>query len=373
MSFQIFKKNRRKRRKMGNRIKIVELKNFSETALISAGLGEKNAKIVTDTLVTTDMFGVSSHGTKNLLNYILKMQAGGLCPKAEPSIESEGPSWALINGNDGMGMVSAVKAMETAIAKAKKTGIAYVGVRNSCHFGAAGYYANLAAGQGLIGLSMSNGDPVMTIPNSSGVAIGNNPFSFAAPMKNGKTVFLDIALSNVAALKVVNAKEKGEKVPKEWLVDADGNPTDDPSEFPERSHLRPMAAHKGYGFAVMVELLASVLTGSGMLSDVKSWNRELAVPNRVGHAFLAIDIAKILPMSIFEERMERLSDELHNAPKAENADRIYLPGELDWEKYDAAYKSGIIELNDVMTDNMIRLSKMFNIPLNLEKIKEAVK
>jgi len=348
------------------RILLNELKTFSAEALQKAGVNAANAQIIAETLVTTDMFGVISHGTKNLLNYILKMQAGGLEPHAEPLIEAEGPSWAVINGNAGMGMVSGVKAMETAVAKAKKTGIAYVGVKNSCHFGAAGYYANLAAKRGMIGLSMSNGDPVMTIPNSSGVVIGNNPFSFAAPLKNGKSVFLDIALSNVAALKVVNAREKGEKVPKEWLVDADGNPTDDPSEFPEKSHLRPMAAHKGYGFAVMVELLSSVLTGSGMLSDVKSWNLDMATPNNVGHAFIAIDIAQILPMELFEARMERLADELHNAKKAKGAERIYLPGELDWAKYDAASQSGKLELNEVMAGNLVKLSEMFDLPLNLE-------
>jgi len=349
-----------------SRIQIDELKKFALEALKNAGVPQKNAEIITETLVTTDMFGVISHGTKNLLNYIRKMQAGGLDPHAEPTVEAEGPGWAVINGNCGMGMVSSVRAMNLAVEKAAKCGIAYVGVKNSCHFGAAGYYANLAAKQGMIGLSMSNGDPVMTIPNSSGVVIGNNPFSFAAPLKNGKSVFLDVALSNVAALKVVNAREKGEKVPKEWLVDADGNPTDDPSEFPENSHLRPMAAHKGYGFAVMVELLASVLTGSGMMSDVRSWNLDLAKPNNVGHAFIAIDVARILPMSLFEDRMERLANELHNAKKAKNANRIYLPGELDWEKFEDAQKSGTLELNEVMTGNMKRLSEMFDLPLNLE-------
>ena len=331
-----------------------------------AGVSAANAQVIAETLVTTDMFGVTSHGTKNLLNYILKMQAGGLNPHAEPTVEAQGLAWAIINGNRGMGMVSSVCAMKLAIAKAASAGIAYVGVKNSCHFGAAGYYANLAAKQGLIGLSMSNGDPVMTIPNSSGVAIGNNPFSFAAPLKNGKSVFLDIALSNVAALKVISAKEKGEKVPKEWLVDADGNPTDDPSDFPNDSHLCPMAAHKGYGFAVMVELLASVLTGSGMLGDVKSWNLDMATPNNVGHAFIAIDIAQIMPMGLFEDRMERLANELHNARKAKNANQIYLPGELDWEKYDAASKNGQLVLTEVMAENMIKLSEMFDLPLKLE-------
>ena len=346
-------------------IRIEELKRFSVEALKRAGTSAEHAEVIAEALVTTDMFGVCSHGTKNLLNYIRKMQAGGLDPHAEPEIEAEGPAWAVVNGNCGMGIVSAVKAMKLAMEKAAVAGIAYVGVKNSCHFGAAGYYANLAAQRGMIGISMSNADPNMVIPNSSDVAIGNNPFSFAAPLKNGRTVFLDVALSNVAALKVVNAREKGEKVPKEWLVDDHGTPTDDPSGCPETSHLRPMAAHKGSGLAVMVELFSSVLTGSGILSDVTSWNLDLAKPNHAGHAFIAVDISHILPMRVFEASMERLARELHGAKKAEHADRTYLPGEMEWDKYDAASERGTLQLTEVMEENMLRLSEMFELPLKL--------
>ena len=110
------------------KIQISELKKFSVEVLRRTGTSAEDAETTAEALVTTDMFGVCSHGTKNLLNYILKMQAGGLDPHAEPTIEAEGPSWTVFNGNAGMGMVSAVKAMESAIAKAKKTGIAYAGV-----------------------------------------------------------------------------------------------------------------------------------------------------------------------------------------------------------------------------------------------------
>src|SRR5574344_881739 len=213
-------------------VRIGDLKTFTVKALRKSGVSAEDSAVIAETLVTTDMFGVMSHGTKNLLQYIQKMQAGGLDPKAVPSVEAEGPAFAVINGNAAMGMVSSCKAMNLAVAKAKTTGIAYVGVKNSCHFGAAGYYSNLAAKQGMIGIAMSNTDPNMAIPNSRCVAIGNNPFSFAAPLKNGESVFLDIALSNVAALKVVMAREKGIQVPKEWLVDSEGHPTSDPSGFP---------------------------------------------------------------------------------------------------------------------------------------------
>ena len=207
------------------KVKLDALKEFCEEALVKAGVSPENAETVADVLITTDTFGVMTHGTKNLNQYIQKMQAGGLDPKAEPTVEREGPAWAIMNGNKAIGMVTSCQAMQLAIRKAKEVGIAYVGVRNSCHFGAAGYYANLAAKEGMIGLSMSNTDPVIAVPNGSAKAIGTNPFSFAAPLDNGKSIFLDIALSNVAALKVIMAKEKGLSIPDTWLVDEEGLPS----------------------------------------------------------------------------------------------------------------------------------------------------
>ncbi|MCI5529870.1 MAG: Ldh family oxidoreductase [Blautia sp.] len=347
-------------------IKIEELKEFSKKALLWKGVSPEDAETTVNALVTTDMFGVLSHGTKNLYQYILKMEKGGLDPQAVPEVEAEGPAWALINGNAAIGMVSACKAMDLAIEKAKACGIGYVGVKNSCHFGAAGYYANRAAKAGLMGISMSNADPNMSIPNSCAVALGNNPFSFAAPLKNGKSVFLDIALSNVAALKVVMAKEKGISVPDSWLIDSEGKPTTDPSDFPGGSFLQPMAAHKGYGLAIMVEILASVLTGSGIMSDVTSWNLDLPAKNNAGHAFIAIDITKMMPAELFEKRMMRMITELKNAPKAKDAERILVPGEMEWEKYELAEKRGYIELTDAMAENMEKLSALTGIPVTVQ-------
>lgn len=349
---------------MGKRIELDTLKQFTITTLEKTGVSKKDAETTADALVTTDMFGVFSHGTKNLYQYILKMQEGGLDPKAVPVVEAQGPAWAIVNGNAAIGMVSSCRAMKLAIEKARECGIAYVGVKNSCHFGAAGYYANLAAKEGMVGLAMSNTDPNMSIPGSAGVALGNNPFSFAAPLKNGKSVFLDIALSNVAALKVVMAREKGAAVPDTWLIDSDGNPTTDPSRFPGESFLQPMAAHKGYGLAVMVEILASVITSAGLMSDVASWNLDLAAKNNAGHAFVAIDIGSMLPREVFEERMERMAKELKNAPKAKHADRIFLPGEMEWERFEAARKRGWIELTDAMAENMERLSELTGVPIS---------
>lgn len=347
------------------KIRTDELRSFCVKALESVGVCAADAETTADVLVTTDKFGVLTHGTKNLYQYILKMQAGGLDAKAEPSVENEGAAWAIVNGNKAIGMITADMAMKLAVKKAKEAGIAYVGVKNSCHFGAAGYYSNIAASEGLIGISMSNADPIIAIPNSCAKAIGSNPLSFAAPLPGGKSVFLDIALSNVAALKVIMAQEKKTPIPDTWLVDENGLPTTDAGKFPQSASLQPMAAHKGYGLALLVELLSAVVTGAGMLSEMKSWNLDLSLVNNAGHAFIAIDVSKLLPYDAFMARMEQLADELHSAPKAQNADRIYLPGEMEWDKRTRAEESGEIEITDAMAESYKKLSELTGVKIEL--------
>ena len=349
------------------KVKINELKEFSVKALEKVGVSKQNAETVAEVLVATDVFGVVTHGTKNLCQYIEKMQAGGLDAQAEPSIVCEGLSYAIIDGNKAVGMVSACKAMELAIKKAKETGVAYVGVRNSCHFGASGYYANMAAKEGLLGISVSNADPIMAIPNSARPAIGTNPFSFAVPLGDGKSLFLDCALSNVAALKVIMAKEKGLDIPDTWLVDEEGIPTKDARKFPTNASLQPMAAHKGYGLAVLVEILAAVMTGAGILSQVSSWNLDLSSTNNAGHAFIAVDVSKMMPYDTFIERMKQMTTELKNSKLAKNAVKIYLPGEMEWDNKAKNEASGYLEITDAMAAGYMKLSKMTGVNINIEE------
>lgn len=347
------------------KIKLDELKRFSVETLLKSGVSEEDAKTTAEVLITTDTFGVMTHGTKNLKGYIQKMNAGGLDAKAEPSIVCEGPAFAIMNGNKALGMVSGCKAMNLAIEKAKQCGIAYVGVKNSCHFGAAGYYANLAAKEGMIGLAMSNADPVIAVPNGCKKAIGTNPFSFAAPLGNGKSVFLDIALSNVAALKVIMAQEKGMDIPDTWLVDEEGVPTRDASKFPSAASLQPMAAHKGYGLAILVELLASVITGAGILSEIASWNLDLSSVNNAGHAFIAIDVSKMMPMDTYTSRINQMANELKNGPLAKGAEKIFLPGEMEWEKREKVIESGMLEITEAMAESLKSLSEATGIALEI--------
>ena len=346
------------------KIGIESLHHFAVEAMCACGMTDQDAHTVADVLVSTDTFGVTTHGTKNLYGYAQKMQAGGLDAKAIPTVEAQGPAWAMLNGNRAMGMVTACRAMELAVDKAKSAGIAYVGVKNSCHFGAAGYYANIAAKANMIGIVASNADPIMAVPGGCGVSIGTNPFAYAAPTGDGKSIFLDIALSNVAALKVIMAKEKGQRLPDGCLIDQEGRPTNDPNTFPQASSLAPMGAHKGYGLAVMVEILSAVLTGANMLSQVHSWNLDMAQPNRVGHAFIAIDIGQMMPLKQFAARMTALAEELRSAKRAKGVEQIFLPGEMEWAKRQEARARGWLSVSEAMEDSLNKLAAMCGLKLD---------
>lgn len=350
-----------------SKIKLENLKAFCQAALEKEGMKKPYAELTATVLSETDAFGTNSHGTKNLYNYIRKFRSGGIDIHAEPEILKQGPSFALIDAHRALGMIPSVQAMELACQKAEETGIALVTVRNSCHFGAAGFYANIATKKGLIGLSMSNVDPNMTAPGARGMLLGNNPFAYAAPANTTPTVFLDIALSNVASLKVVQARKDGKQIPPTWIVDKDGLPTTDPSHYPEEGAMQPMAAHKGYGIAVMVELLTGILSGgcTSMGGDIVSWCFELEKPNNVCHTFIAIDPKKFLGEETLADRVEDMAGALRSAPKAKGCDRIYTPGEIEWGKYTVADREGFTIPADVEA-SLRQLSEDMGIELPLE-------
>lgn len=332
------------------RIRIADLESFCEKSLIKEGMDEEDARITAEVLAETDAFGTHSHGTKNLHGYIKKFRVGGMDIKARPEVEREGPAFAIIDAKNALGTVASYRAMNLACDKAKETGIAIVCVKNSSHFGAAGYYANMAAKRGMLGLSFSNVDPNMTVPGARGMLIGNNPLAYAAPALTTPTVFLDIAMSSVASLKVIQAKKDGVSIPDTWIVDGEGLPTTDPGRYPDEGAMQPMAAHKGYGLAVLVELLTGVLSGGAMsmTGDIVSWCFELEKPNNVCHAFIAIDVEKFVGKDEFAKRTEKMAQRLRSAPKAKGKDRIFTPGEIEWERHKKAEEDAIVLPPDVV-------------------------
>lgn len=334
------------------RISVEKLRRFAIETLRQTGLSEPDAVTTADVLVTTDSWGVFTHGTKNLRGYVRRLKGGGLQAAAKPKVVREGPAWSMVDADSAIGMVGSSFAMRTAMAKAKTVGIAYVGVHNSCHFGAAGYYAAMAAAEGMIGIAMANDTPTMTVPGGRSAVLGSNPIAFAVPTGDGHPILLDIATSAVAGGKVFAAAALGQSIPANWIVDAAGIPTTDPKVFPDAGALLPMAGHKGYGLALLVETLSALLTGASVAGHVLSWSfADASQPTGHGAAFIAVNTSALVPANQFRERVRKTMDEIRSAPKAKGTDRIYLPGELEWERRERALREGI-ELPDDVAANL---------------------
>ncbi len=340
-----------------------QLEQFCIDALTKAGVSESDARTTAEVLVTTDTWGVFTHGVKNLRGYIRRIKGGGIKKDGRPKIVAEGPAWAMIDGDSSLGMVTSNFAMRAAMSKARASGIAFTGVRNSCHFGAAGYYAAMAANEGMIGIVMCNDIPSVTAPGARGAVLGSNPFAFAVPADKEKPIMLDMATSTVAGGKVFAAAALGKKIPDYWIVDANGSPTTDPTIFPHAASLTPMAGHKGYGIALMIETLSAMLTGAAMTQRVLSWSfADPSLPTDHGAAFIAINVSSMMPLEQFQQRVDQSIREIHESPKAKGSDRIYLPGEMEWERREKALTDGI-QLPDDVAVNVRKLAEELNLDL----------
>jgi ureidoglycolate dehydrogenase (NAD+) len=312
-------------------VSVEALRAFCLDALRKVGVGEEDAATTADVLVTTDTWGVFTHGVKSLRGYIRRIQGGGIRADARPRVTAEGPGWAIVDGDSGLGMVTSAFAMRAAIRKARAVGIGYAALFNSCHFGAAGYYAAMAAREDMVGLAMANDKPSVTAPGALGRVTGSNPLAYAVPTGSGMPILLDMATSTVAGGKVAAAHARGKAIPEGWVVDVDGRPTNDPGAFLAGGALTPMAGHKGYGLALLIETLSAVLTGAAVTRQVGSWAvGDPSLPTGHGAAFIAVDVDAMMPVGAFKRRVDALVQEIRSAPRAAGSDRVYLPGESEW-------------------------------------------
>ncbi len=330
-------------------ISIEALTTFCKHALTHVGLSPADAQTTAEALVTTDAMGVFTHGTKLLSGYLSRLQGGGYRANAVPRIEREGLGWAIIDGESGLGQVGSVFAMRTAIAKARQVGIAYVGLKNTGHLGAAGYYAALAAREGCIGMVTGNDMPSVAAPGSRLAVLGSNPIAYGIPVGSSDPILLDIATAAVAGGKVYAAHQRGEPIPATWLIGPDGKPTTDGSLYPHQASLAPMAGHKGYAFGLWCEILSAILPGGRMTWEVGSWiSDEPSRPSGHNGSFIAIDIAAMVSPDQFERRLRKLIDEIHAAPTAAGVECVMLPGEREWNIFRQAQVQGIDLPSDVV-------------------------
>ena len=313
-----------------------------------AGLGAADAGVATEPLVLSDAMGVFTHGTKLLPGYLRKLVARGSRPDARPRIVRQGPGFAVIDGDAALGQIGCHHAVEVGLQKAKAVGVAYVGLRNTGHIGAAGAQAVRAAREGFFALVVGNDRPSVAAAGSRGAVLGSNPLAWAAPVPGGDPIFLDIATAAVAGGKVYAAVARGEPIPSTWLIDERGLPTADGASYPQHASLAPMAGHKGYGIGVLAEWLSGILAGGAVTTQVGSWLFDPpGDPTLHNAGFIFCDVAAIADPAEYAESLARFAAEVRGAAPAEGTDRVRLPGDIEWERHRHSLAAGIALPADV--------------------------
>ncbi|HTD89637.1 MAG TPA: Ldh family oxidoreductase [Burkholderiales bacterium] len=331
-----------------NRIDAGHLIDFAAAVYASAGVPEPDARLVADTLVQADLWGHQSHGVLRLGWYLDRIRNGVMKPVTKPEFVVDAGAVAVIDGHDGVGHVLTELARTEAVRRARLHGIAVVGVRMSNHFGTCMYYTRRGALDGCVMLLTSNGGPAMAPWGGRKKIIGTNPWSVAAPAGKRPPLLVDMAATGVARGKIYLARNKQLPIPLGWAINSEGAPTTDPQEAIDGIIL-PMAEHKGYAIATMVDMLSGVLTGSGFLSKVHS-PYKTAEKSNCGHLMVAMNIEAFQPLAQFHARMDEFLGEIKSVPLAKGHDEVFYPGEIEANNDVRNRRDGLLLPDDTIAD-----------------------
>lgn len=324
-----------------------ELRQTVRSIFENEGLTGEHAAIVAESLVAADERGVYSHGVMRVPTYVKALRSGAINRGAQPTAVSDNGPHAVFDGKLGMGQVASHYAMESAIAKAREHGIGVTGLRNSNHCGALAHWALMALPAGAIGFSTTNAGLNMAPWGGLDKIIGNNPFAVAVPTRRDWPMVLDMATSVVAGGKLDIAAIRGQKIPLDWALGPDGMPTDDPV-LARQGTLLPVGGPKGYGMAVMLDVLAGVLTGARFAGGLG--------PKGSGQFFLAIQVEAFMPLDEFLDRMEQLIDQIHQSRLADGTERIFVPGEIEHQVAQRHRANGIM-IEQAILDQLDELAQ----------------
>lgn len=344
------------------RVRSEDLKDFSKTVLQEMDVPPSDAEVVSAALVDADLRGLGTHGTVRLILYSKLFQEGLINPRPRIRMVTKSSSHVLLDNDYGMGFLGSVKAMNLCIQMAIEAGIAMAGVRNSSHFGAAGYYALMAARQNLVGFAASNSYPVMAPPGKITPTVGNNPFAYAFPAGNKFPIVVDMATSVVSQGKIKQFGSEGRTIPFGWAYDREGKPTDDPRAF---SLLAPLGegGYKGFGLALAMDVLGGILTGSLFGRNFASGPGSRGC----GHFFLAFDPQRFMPLDEYQKKIDEMIGQMREAcPFDKNKGEIYHPGERGfirkkkWSEEGIPMPSSTIQQLDQLADglNLLRVRRM---------------
>ena len=345
------------------KVKPEQLRNVAREILKGFHATDKEAELVAESLIRADMRGIDTHGVYFLTLLANRVDSGMIKIPTRLEVLRDEEATALIDGGDGLGQVAAHRAMELSIEKARKFGIGSVSVRNTNHIGILAFYALRIADQGMAGMVMSNGAASMPPWGGAEPFFGTNPISIAVPNGSNEPVVLDMSSSLVARGKIRRAERLKESIPLGWALDQNGEPTTDPSAA-MKGTLVPIGGPKGYGLALMVDLLAGLLPGSQFGPQVKTFHQPLG-PTGVGVFIMAIDVNRFMPIHQFKGLVQAYGDSIKRSRKAKGVSRIYLPGEIEFEKEKKALSEGI-ELSDSVVSSLNQLLEKAKSPLRLQ-------
>jgi L-2-hydroxycarboxylate dehydrogenase (NAD+) len=334
-----------------------------------------DAAIAADVIVQADLRGIASHGISKLYQYYgNRLEAGRINPRSELRVLKETRNTLSYDGGNGIGHVLASRAMQACIRKAEEYSVGIGTVCNSNHFGIAGYYAMMALEHKMIGGCFTNSEALVAPTFSRARVLGTNPIAVAVPALNRPPFVLDMATSIKALGQVLLHEAQGEAIPLGWGMDKRGNLTAVPREVRDGGALLPlggsdeMSGYKGYGLALLVEILSGVLSGSGLGTGVGSPLSTEGPPANVGHFFMAIDIESFRPFPEFVRDFESLLDQLVRSPKSAGQSRIYIHGEREFERTVDYRRRGIPILVPVV-EELIRRGKTIGVPFDIEPVR----
>jgi len=348
------------------RINHEKLTRFVQATFEKLGVAAGDAQIAAEALVAADLRGVDTHGVIRFSPhawYVKWLSEGSMTAKPNIRVISETPSTALLDGDRGMGMVIGHRAMELAIDKAQSCGIGMVGVRNSRHYGMSAQYAMQALAHDMIGIAMTNAGRQVVPTFGREARFGTNPMCFAVPADKELPFVLDMATTTAAAGKLELAARLEKSIPTGWALDEKAQATQDPRIAQRARRLLPLGgsrdngSHKGYGLAVLVEILCGVLTGTVTALNADQDPR--------GHFFGAIRVDAFRPVAEFKKDMDRLIRELKSTPPIEGQRRVYVAGEIEFETAEERAERGIPLLPSVLK-GLREVSEELGLLYNLE-------
>lgn len=339
----------------------VKLKAFTSDIMQKVGLDQESSHIFAESLVNADMRGISSHGMTRLTAYSSRMRDGLVSKNTEIKIEQESNSLLLIDGQNGMGAVTAQRTMELCVERADKNGCCFAAVKGGNHFGYAAFFTEYAASKGMIGVAISNGPAALAPLGGMKPILGTNPISISIPANRHHHMVLDMATSIVARGKITLAKKEGRSIPDNWGVDAEGLPTNDPSKV---YAMLPFGGAKGYAISVITEVLCSCLSGALNGQTMGAFYDYTSIQHS-GFFLGAFNVGSIMPIDIFKESVDQLFDSIKKSPKAPGVYDIMIAGEIEFNNYEKALKEGV-QLSDAIVAELLDLSTEYGVPFECE-------